>query len=113
MTAQKFRKKPIEIEAIQWTGGNHRDVVDFATRPSKSYPGAFTELFIELNTEAAIGLIGKSRLGDMLRKGCTAAVYVDANSEWLGIETGEWIIQDAKGFYPCKPDIFAATYDTL
>jgi hypothetical protein len=27
-------------------------------------------------------------------------------------EVGDWIIRGVKGeFYPCKPDIFAATYD--
>jgi hypothetical protein len=27
---------------------------------------------------------------------------------------GDWIIKGVKGeFYPCKPDIFAATYDPV
>jgi hypothetical protein len=29
-------------------------------------------------------------------------------------DVGDWIIQGVKGeLYPCKPDIFAATYDLL
>lgn len=29
-------------------------------------------------------------------------------------EIGDWIIQGVKGeFYPCKPEIFAATYDAV
>ncbi len=29
-------------------------------------------------------------------------------------ERGDWIIRGVKGeFYPCKPDIFAATYDPV
>lgn len=29
-------------------------------------------------------------------------------------ETGDWIIKGVKGeLYPCKPDIFAATYDPV
>ena len=29
-------------------------------------------------------------------------------------EIGDWIIKGVKGeFYPCKPDIFAATYDAV
>ena len=45
----------------------------------------------------------------------------DLGSNTLEIETlegvmtaqpGDWIIRGVKGeFYPCKPDIFAATYD--
>ncbi len=29
----------------------------------------------------------------------------------LAVSDGDWIVKDAQGFYPCKPDIFDATYD--
>lgn len=30
----------------------------------------------------------------------------------MAANPGDWVIQGVKGeFYPCKPDIFAATYD--
>lgn len=32
--------------------------------------------------------------------------------EWMGVEVGDWIIKGVKGrFYPCKPEIFALTYE--
>ena len=32
----------------------------------------------------------------------------------LAISEGDWIIKGVKGeFYPCKPDIFAATYEPV
>ena len=32
----------------------------------------------------------------------------------LHISEGDWIIRGVKGeYYPCKPDIFAATYDPV
>ena len=38
--------------------------------------------------------------------------YVDTLEGPLNISDGDWIIKGVKGeFYPCKPDIFAATYD--
>ena len=47
--------------------------------------------------------------------------WTDSDGGQLSIETlegemtasaGDWIIKGVKGeFYPCKPDIFAATYD--
>lgn len=43
----------------------------------------------------------------------TASLWVAANLTWLGIETGEWVLKDSGGFYPCKPDVFAATYDEI
>ena len=27
----KYRKKPVVIDAVQWTGGNHREMFDFLT----------------------------------------------------------------------------------
>jgi hypothetical protein len=31
---------------------------------------------------------------------------------WLHVSPGDWIIKGVKGeFYPCKPDIFEATYE--
>lgn len=31
----KYRKKPVEIEAIQWTGKNQREMFDFLTNGEK------------------------------------------------------------------------------
>ncbi len=40
------------------------------------------------------------------------AHYVKTVNGWAHIEPGEWIITGVKGeFYPCKPDIFEATYE--
>lgn len=43
----------------------------------------------------------------------TAELYVNANGVWLTLETGEWIIKDEKGFYPCKDDVFRKTYEKV
>lgn len=93
MTAKTYRKKPVEIQAIQWTGDNASDVREFAEP-------AFAVLH-DLDRE----LLNNPE--------CTAELYVAANSVWMAIETGEWILQDERGFYPCKPDIFAQTYDEV
>ena len=78
----KFQKKPVVIEAVQFTGVNHREVFDFL------YPGAiWTVEFMQLP------VVIETLEGDM-----TAM-------------PGDWIIKGVKGeFYPCKPDIFAVTY---
>lgn len=38
---------------------------------------------------------------------------ITAHRQRVFIEPGDWIIAelDGRGFYPCKPDIFAATYE--
>jgi hypothetical protein len=77
----KFRKKPVEIEAIQLTPLNIDEV------------------------EAFVG-------GDF---GQTEDGPVIATLEGaMHVSMGDFVIKDVKGeFYPCKPDIFAATYDAV
>jgi len=91
----KFRKKPVIIEARQLTPKSREEISLWANE-------------------------GKS--GASANKSGLRAWYYDSNGEGeLYIETlegtmtatdGDWIIQGVKGeFYPCKPDIFAATYE--
>jgi len=80
----KFRKKPVVIEAVKWTGDNFNRIRDFI---GQSHP---------------IHQLGDDRLGiDTLEGVMTASL-------------GDWIIRGVKGeFYPCKPDIFNATYEPV
>lgn len=84
-----YRKKPIEITAMQWTGDNADAIRAWA--------------------DWKFDVLDPEDRGD--NPDHTAQVLVDANSVWIGIETGEWIIRDSKGFYPCKADVFAETYE--
>lgn len=80
---KQYRKKPVVIEAIEWTGSNLFDVCAFIG-PSCKLTGRTKELTI-------------ITLGGIM----TAAI-------------GDYIIKGVKGeFYPCKPDIFEATYEKL
>ena len=82
----RYRKKPVVIEAIQWTGENQREMFDFLTNGEKKdeYMEAFGEG----------GLVIKTLEGNHL-----------AN-------IGDYIIKGVAGeFYPCKPDIFEKTYE--
>lgn len=89
-----FRKKPVVIEAVQWTGSpeSAEEIANFigATddKPLIHTPSA--------ETVWSGTLIISTLEGDM-----TASV-------------GDWIIRGVQGeFYPCKPDIFEATYDEV
>lgn len=83
----QFRKKPVVIEALQFTGDgpdNHADIMDFM--------GCTKDVFD--NSTSPRSLVIKTLEGDMRA------------------DVEDWIIKGVKGeFYPCKPDIFAATYD--
>lgn len=84
----KFRKKPIVIEAVRFNGTNHAEVFAFCPDASNAR-GLATDL----------NAVSNSLWIKTLEGGHTAS-------------EGDWIIKGAKGeFYPCKPDIFTATYE--
>jgi hypothetical protein len=84
----QFRKKPVVIEAVQWL---NRKIV--------CPPGPMW--FCEAEEKRIINLAG-----DIL-------VVKTLEGEMKAMP-GDWIIRGVKGeIYPCKPDIFAATYEAL
>lgn len=86
-----FRKKPVGIEAVRWTGDNLREVIDF----TGLHPSAEKWTWNEYET-----VVRESGLKIFTLEGPLMATV------------GDWIIKGVKGeFYPCKPDIFAATYE--
>ena len=88
MSALRFRKRPVEVEAIQWTGDNLQEIVEWADP-------------LEDDTSALIGL-SSGRLVILTLEG---EMYAPA---------GWWVIRGVQGeYYPCKPDIFEATYERV
>lgn len=82
----KFRKKPVVIEAVQWTGLNGDEVYPF--------------------------LSGCRHTGTFNDKG--AAIYLDTLEGGHIASVGDWIIKGVKGeFYPVKNDIFLLTYEPV
>ncbi len=90
----QFRKKPIVIEAIQWTGDNLREVINL-TGLHESAEHLWTWAQYEQ-------VVAEQGLKIFTLEGPLMASIDD------------WIIRGVKGeFYPCKPDIFAATYEAV
>ena len=79
----KFRKKPVEIEAIQWTGDNIDEISKFMNYKLHDY-----DKFNGLHIYTLEGRY-KASINDWIIKGIV----------------GE--------FYPCKPDIFENTYEKV
>ena len=81
-TKMFYRKKPVVIEAIQWTGENIEEILKFGGR------------FIEASSDDPCVLLVKTLEGDLKLK------------QW------SFIIKGVSGeFYPCDPDIFNKTYE--
>lgn len=80
----KYRKKPVVVEAWQWDGHS-----TLSERPNWL-----------AHKVAADHFEGTLRIATL--EGTMVA------------STGDWIIKGVKGeIYPCKPDIFEATYDLV
>lgn len=98
----KFRKKPVDVEAVQWTGDNTFEVVSFME-------GAPPDLSSLMAKDAWIDYCDGAKRGGLrvftLEDGPTGEAKHIAS-------VGDWIIRGVKGeLYPCKPDIFEMTYE--
>lgn len=94
----RYRKKPVEIEAVQWTGDNQREMFDFLTdgQCKDDYMTAYGENFYIDHNKVRGGLIIRTLEGEHIAS------------------IGDYIIRGIKGeFYPCKPDIFEKTYEAV
>ncbi len=83
----KFRKKPVEVEAVQFQGGvssgNH--IIGWMSAGT-SYPARWEDGNLLIKTLEGI----------------------------MRAFPGDWIIRGVKGeYYPCKPDIFESTYEQI
>jgi hypothetical protein len=49
---------------------------------------------------------------NFLDSGPEGEIYLDTLEGTMRADVGDWVIKGVKGeFYPCKPDIFEATYE--
>lgn len=93
----KFRKKPVVIEAVQWTGSNLKEVLSFTGKHPKwgDWFSCFEEYEKCVNDSGGIFKI-------LTLEGTHNA------------SPGDWIIRGVNGeHYPCKPDIFEKTYEPV
>lgn len=84
----KYRKRPVEIDAIQWTGGP---------------------------TIAALVLNWITTQGGVARYDDEAdVIFVETMEGAMMAREGWWVIRGVRGeFYPCEPGIFAETYEAV
>lgn len=80
----RFRKKPVEIEAVHWDGKSMGPILAFE------------------GNSANIGGPVDGKLSIFTLEGVMTA------------SPGDWIIRGVHGeLYPCKPQIFDATYEPI
>jgi hypothetical protein len=94
----RFRKRPVEVEAMQWDGSRAsaeaicrwvNDRPEYADEPIMSYLSVFDD-------------------------GHVSDVQIFTLEGPHNVSPKDWVIRGIGGeFYPCKPDIFEATYEPV
>lgn len=83
----RFRKKQIEIEAVQFLGGR-------------------------LTEQAPLWVDDATLEGKLYRQ--DQSLFIETPEGVMEAKDGDWIIRGVAGeIYPCKPDIFEASYEEV
>lgn len=89
---KEYRKKPVIIQAVQWTGNNLLEIIQFIGLHESAQKWTWEEYekVVETNGLKIFTLEGT-----------------------MNASIGDYIIKGVQGeFYPCKPDIFEKTYES-
>lgn len=82
----QYRKKPVVIEAVRFTDVRDSELVAFVDGAGVLAVEDYEDTHLEIPTKEGV----------------------------MRASVGDWIIKGVKGeFYPCKPDIFEATYEAV
>lgn len=88
----RYRKIPVVVDAIRWTGDNEGEVTAFTNRRFR-----------------AMDAEDRANCDD---PDATAEVFDRLHSTWVLVYTGDWIIQGVQGeFYPIRDSVFQETYE--
>lgn len=84
----KYRKKSVEVDAMQWDGGNVADIWEW---------GGETGIHLDVD-------LGYPRL-----------FLTTIHGEQAVARVGDWVVAEPvpDRFYPCKPDVFDANYEAV
>jgi hypothetical protein len=88
VSAQRFRKKPVVIEAMQLIDdmNNHLAIADWVTKGG----------------------------GRVIIPGAAPCLIIDTLEGQMRADIGDWVIRGVKDeFYPCKADVFLLTYEPI
>ena len=95
---KKYRKKPVVIRALQWTGDNYTEILNFCDKAEfqhkvRKHKHVFT---------------GESEILEEIE------LTIETLEGTHEASIGDYIIEGVNGeFYPCKPDIFEKTYEEV
>lgn len=84
---KQYKKKPLEIEAVQFVYWNAQEILDWGIQHRTHF---------------------------IAREEPHPNILIPTSEGCMQANVGDYIIKGIKGeFYPCKPDIFLDTYDLV
>ena len=107
---EKYRKKPVVVDAEQWFSVTYDREAGHGCEPED-----MPIYHLEVGYYRTPDLDGLTKC-----KHCNQTMHdhgwIDTVQGGHAVCPGDWIIKDIRGkdeFYPCKPDIFEATYEKV
>lgn len=92
----RYRKKPIEVEALHWAGGD--------TRPLDRFCGYNWGRHDAKSVEWTGDPADPEKV----------VIWDTMTDTWLALPVGFWLIRGVRGeLYPCHDDVFSATYEAV
>lgn len=114
----KFRKKPVVIDAVCWNG----HTLGLTNKPVDLDPSKVIDATCRLEMPEWMppvsSVVTDQKYPAHPKPG---EIFRDGENLWIGTlegnmvaSPGDWIIRGVNGeLYPCKPDIFAKTYEAV
>lgn len=96
----RYRKKPVEVDAILWTGHNIDEVMKFIFEDDrwKSF----------CSSSEYVGILGIDHTPEL------GTIDIPTLEGTMTVRADDFIIRGLKGeLYPCKPDIFENSYEIV
>lgn len=88
----RYRKRPVAVDTVQWTGHNEAELAAFTNHRFEVVPPEDRAENPEI----------------------TAQVYDVLHSTWVGVYTGQHVVRGVKGeFYPIAEDVLGDTCDPV
>lgn len=92
----RFRKRPVEVDAMQFTGDNDMDIMVFIV----AGPGGDRSGWQVDGTESKVP--------------AHRFVWDYLHDTWVRVNPGDWVIRGVHGeHYPCNEGVFGETYEAI
>lgn len=94
MPTKRFKTRPVEIDAMQFTGDNHDELVEWT---GGQWESSHEEVDVFGHAVEFKGMI-----------------FDELHQTWISVAPGMWIVRGAKGeFYPCDDETFHWKYEEV